>query len=213
MKFKVTVEGDLERILAEEVREGERGIKRAVTVAGQGLQRDWRAQISRAGLGQRLPRTIRMRAYPTNGESLNSAALVWSNAPEIIGTFETGAVIRSKDGFWLAIPTPLAGTKGLGRKRITPGGWERRTGMRLRFVYRRNGPSLLVADNTRINARGRAVPSRAKPGRDGIRKGAATSIIFWLVPQVTLRKRLDLMKAADDWAAALPAIITQYWRD
>ncbi len=30
--------------------------------------------------------------------------------------------------------------------RITPSEWERRTGLRLRFIYRRRGPSLLVAE-------------------------------------------------------------------
>ena len=81
----------------------------------------------------------------TYGESLNAAALVWSNAPVIIGAHDTGPLIRSKNGFWLAIPTPAAGKSTRGG-RITPGEWERRTGLRLRFIYRRRGPSLLVAE-------------------------------------------------------------------
>jgi len=40
----------------------------------------------------------------------------------------------------------------------------------------------------RINSKGRAVASRAKTGR-----GLTTVPIFLLVPQVKLRKRLDLL--------------------
>jgi hypothetical protein len=98
--------------------------------------------------------------YPKAGASLNAAALVWSNAPAIIGAHDAGPLIRSKDGFWLAIPTAAAG-KGARGGRITPGEWERRRGLRLRFVYRRTGPSLLVAEG-RLNARGVGVASRSQ---------------------------------------------------
>ncbi|MFO0481443.1 MAG: DUF6441 family protein, partial [Curvibacter sp.] len=122
--------------------------------------------------------------------SLNAAAVVWSNAPVIVGAHDTGPLIRSKNGFWLAIPTPAAGKSTRGG-RITPGEWERRTGLRLRFIYRRRGPSLLVAEG-RMNSKGRAVASRAKTGR-----GLTTVPIFLLVPQVKLRKRLDLARDAE----------------
>ncbi|MEF2549224.1 DUF6441 family protein [Aurantimonas sp. E1-2-R+4] len=52
---------------------------------------------------------------------------------------------------------PLAGA-------FEHGEWERRRGLRLRFVYRRTGPSLLVAEG-RLNAKGQAVVSRSKTGR------------------------------------------------
>lgn len=75
--------------------------------------------------------------------SLGAAALIYSKAPHIVGAFDEGAVIRSKDGFWLAIPTEAAGKSAKGG-RITPGEWERRNGRRLKFVYRRGRPGLLV---------------------------------------------------------------------
>ena len=102
--------------------------------------------------------------FPRAGASLNAAAVVWSKAPVIVGAHNAGPLIRSRNGFWLAIPTPAAG-KALGGRRITPGGWERRSGLRLRFVYRRTGPSLLVADSVRLNTRGLAAVSRSKTGR------------------------------------------------
>ena len=42
-------------------------------------------------------------------------------APDIIGAQDTGPLIRSASGFWLAIPLPAAG-RALGGKRITPCG-------------------------------------------------------------------------------------------
>jgi Family of unknown function (DUF6441) len=55
--------------------------------------------------------------------------------------YAEGAVIRSKQGLFLAIPTPAVGRFGDARRKITPGARERIHGMRLRFVYRRGGCS------------------------------------------------------------------------
>ena len=54
-------------------------------------------------------------------------------APEVVGAHDRGETIRSKGGFWLAIPLPAAG-KGPRGKRMTPGLWEKLRGQRLRFV-------------------------------------------------------------------------------
>jgi hypothetical protein len=172
--------------------------------AGSGLKAAWRGQITGAGLGSRLANSIRSQTFPRSGESLDAAALVWSNAPVIVGAHDTGPLIRSKNGFWLAIPTPAAG-KSLRGGRITPGEWERRTGLRLRFVYRRVGPSLLVADG-RLNTKGRVVASRSKTGR-----GVVTATIFLLVPQVKLPKRLDLARDAERAVDSVPGLIVANW--
>lgn len=154
-------------------------------------------------MGERLGRTIRDQVYPKGRDSLSAAAVVYSRASHIVDAFDRGVTIRSKEGFWLAIPTPAAGAA-----RITPGEWERRRGMRLRFIYRRRGPSLLVAEGARINKAGRAVQSRSKTGRNQV-----SAIIFFLVPQVHLKKRLDLEKDVTDWRARLPGMIAREWRD
>jgi len=60
-------------------------------------------------------------------------ALVWSKTSAIVRAHNTGPQIRSKNGFWLAIPAPAAGKSTRGG-RITPGEWERRRGLRLRLV-------------------------------------------------------------------------------
>jgi hypothetical protein len=204
MKLTATTIGSLGQIMAEEVRAGEKAATVAVRQAGEGLKSAWRAQIVGAGLGTRLAKTIQSQAYPRSGQSLNAAVVVWSKAPVIVGAHDTGPLIRSRNGFWLAIPTPAAG-KSLRGGRITPREWERRTGLRLRFVYRRSGPSLLVAEG-RLNTKGRAVASRSKTGR-----GLVTAPIFLLVPQVKLPKRLDLARDAERAHDALPGLIVRNW--
>ena len=204
MKLKLDITPDLVAMMAAEVAAGERAVSAAIREAGTGLKTAWRGQITGAGLGTRLGNSIRLASFPKSGDSLNAATLVWSNAPVIIGAHDTGPLIRSKDGFWLAIPTPAAGksTKG---GRITPGEWERRKGLRLRFIYRRRGPSLLVAEG-RLNGKGSAVASKSKTGR-----GVVTAPIFLLVPQVKLPKRLDLARDADRALDSVPGLIVAHW--
>ena len=206
MKLKLDITPDLVAMMAAEIAAGERAVTTAVREAGTGLKTAWRGQITGAGLGQRLARTIRLEQFPKGKPSLNTAAVVWSKAPVIVGAHDTGPLIRSTTGFWLAIPTPAAGKSSHGG-RITPGEWERRTGLRLRFVYRRTGPSLLVAGG-RLNTGGRAVASRSRTGR-----GSATVPIFLLVPQVKLPKRLDLARDAERAHDAVPGLIVANWVD
>jgi hypothetical protein len=125
-----------------------------------------------------------------------------------------------RTGFRLAIPTPAAGISTRGGK-VTPAEWERRTGLRLRFIYRRRDPSLLVAEG-RLNAKGHAfgrlarphrghgpaLPSRSKTGRS-----LMTAPIFLLVPQVKLPKRLDLARDAERALDSVPGLIVANWVD
>jgi len=205
MRLKLDIDPDIVAMMQAEVLAGEHAVTSAMKSAGSELKQAWRAQITGAGLGHRLPRSIRNRTYPKGQDSIDAAAFIWSNAPEILNAHDRGVLIRSKNGFFLAIPTEAAG-KGRGGARLTPGEWERRRGMRLRFIYRRNGPSLLVAKKARINTRGTAVASRSKTGR-----GQVTAPIFLLVPQVKLRKRLDLARDAEKVAGSVPGLIVEKW--
>ena len=204
MKLGLDITPDLVAVMAAEIKAGEKAVSAAMREAGTDLKSAWRGQITHAGLGRRLANSIRSQTYPKSGESLKAAALVWSKAPVVVGAHDTGPLIRSKDGFWLAIPTQAAG-RGLRGGRITPGEWERRRGLRLRFVYRRRGPSLLVADG-RLNNRGLGVASRSKTGR-----GRSTVPIFLLVPQVRLPKRLDLDRDAERAHDSVPGLIVANW--
>lgn len=215
MRRLAALEGRLTDLMAAEVAAAEKAVGAGVGEGAEGLKTELRRQITSAGLGTRLANTWRSKLFPPSGRSIGAAGFVWSKAPGIVGVYEDGAVIRSKRGLFLAIPLPAAGKYGDGRKKITPGGFERRTGIRLRFVYRRNAPSLLVADNARLDRRGLA---RANIGRrKGVvytkLSGRSTVPVFLLVPQVRVRKRLDVSGAARRWQAALPRLILDHWQE
>jgi hypothetical protein len=218
MRFTLKTD-DLAKGLTEAEGDAARSVTSAMREVTESLKGDLRADVVDAGLGHRLANTWRGKTYPEGGISLEAASFVWSKAPNLVDAFDRGVTIKSSRGFWLAIPTPAAGVKGLsatgGMKRITPGGWERRTGMRLRFVYRRGRPSLLVADNARLSKKGLARPNigRTRAGAQFTRlKGRSTVVVFILVPQVTLQKRLDIPSAAQRWADRVPGLLASYWR-
>ena len=212
MRLEAALTGSLKELMAAEIKAAEEAVTSGVREATDGLKNELRSQITEAGLGTRLAQTWRGEIYPKGQKSIGAAGFVWSKAPGIVRIYEDGAVIRSTRGFFLAIPTPAAGKYGDGGKKITPGGWERRTGMRLRFVYRRGAPSLLIADNLRARTGKRggfAVPS-ARALRSG--RGLATVPIFILVPQVSFKKRLDVAGAAQRWQARLVELVLARWR-
>lgn len=212
MKMAAAISGDLRKIMAEEIKDAEDAVTAGMRQAADGLKADLRRQVTEAGMGQRLANTWRAELYPKGQKSIKAAGFVFTRAPTIIRAFDQGAVIKSKHGFWLAIPTPAAGTGARG-KRMTPGLWEKMHGSRLRFIYRRGAPSLLVAENMRARTgkRGGFAKGSASALRSG--RGLATVVIFILVPQVSLKKRLDVDGAAERWASALPELIVRNWRD
>lgn len=211
MRITASLTGDLGRMMAKELKAAERGVTDGVRQATEGLKGELRAQVIGAGLGPRLARSWRGQTWPKGEASIGAAGLVWSKAPTIVRVFEEGATIRSRRGLFLAIPTAAAGRHGDGRRKITPAGWERRTGQRLRFVYRRGRPSLLVAD---MRARGGKRGGFAAPSAAALKSGRrlATVPIFILVPQVRLAKRLDVAGAAERWQTRLPGLIVGRWR-
>lgn len=98
-------------------------------------------------------------------------------------------------------------------KRITPGRWEQANGKRLRFVFRRNGPSLLVADDMRARTGKRGGFSAASASALRTGRGLTTVPIFILVPQVSLKKRFDIDSTGQKWIGQLPRLVIQNWKD
>lgn len=217
MRLEVVIDGNLTALMADEVRAGERAVSAAMRSAGASLKAAWRGQITGAGLGNRLANTIRNKTYPEGQPSMGAAALIYSRASKVVGAHDAGPLIRSKHGFWLAIPTKAAG-RGERGARITPGQWEQRTGRRLRFIYRRGKPGLLVDDGTKAPGNVMVRKRRMVAGRRDYYLSEPTTFrnrlvpIFILVPQVRLRKRLDLNSAALAAHAALPSQIIAHWR-
>ena len=213
MKLAATITGSIIAGMEAEMRMISGAVTAGIKEAGRGLKADLRKQVISAGLGARLSRTWRDRIYSNKG--FDAAAMVWSKAPRIVRAFDEGAVIKSKSGFWLAIPTPQAPKRGVGGKRINPSNFPEHRFGPLRFVYRRGRPSLLVVDGVRINKSGR-VGRRAKGGtftKSGrMKQGMATVVMFIMVPQVRLRKRLDVNREAKRWERKLPALIDERMR-
>jgi hypothetical protein len=171
---------------------------------------DWgKAQLradTAAALGSRVGNAWRSRVYPRRGASLQPSITWWTNAPHIIRAFSEGATIRSDDGFWLAIPTqnaPQAGRSfgSSGRLRrarkhaITEA--ERRFG-RLRYVAvpgRRL--ALLVADGVRRRRGRRGGFARASESALRRRNFENGVVMFVLVPEVRLTRRINPQGVAD----------------
>jgi hypothetical protein len=204
----------LQADIQAELRDIERAVAAGTRDAGRGLRTELRRQVSSAGLGQRLANSWRDKHYPNR--KLDAASLVYTKAPQIIRAFDEGAVIRSGRGRFLAIPTENAPRKGTDGKRISPSTFPEHRFGPLRFVRRQSGPSLLVVDSLRASfsrktgeLRGfrRATDRARRSGQD-----LTTVVMFLLVPQVKLRKRLDVARAAERWSEQLPALIERQLR-
>lgn len=197
--------------LARPRRQAAEAVTAGVTLATEGLKTELRQAIAAAGLGDRLGNAIGSAVYPKGQSSLGAAGSVFArgaSADRVLDAFANGAVIRAQTGGFLAIPTAAAGKYGDGRKKITPGMWERAHGQRLRFVYRRGAPSLLVADGMTQakNQRGfkRATERRLASGR-----GLASVVMFILVPLVRLPRKFDAEQISSRWALRIPDLIEQ----
>lgn len=235
MAFRAKLEGDfsLSKTIEAELAFAVTGGMRK---AAEGLKEELRGQTQAAFRGNRLPKTWRSEVYPRRGDSVDAAGIVYTRAPDIIRAAEEGTIIRSRGGTWLAIPTEAAGKYGLRRsanvgfgarfgrrnaqgqrtvERVTPGGFERRTGLKLRFVYGGPNKSFLVVDNARPTSRRSPVATAYSPrGRGSKLYGpeGRTIVVFVLVRQVRMKKRLDVAGAASRWQARVPTLINNSWR-
>src|ERR671911_745884 len=110
MKLATTLARSLHADMQAELRDLERAVSSGTREAGRGLKTELRRQVTSAGLGQRLANNWRDKHYPN--QKLDAASLVYTKAPQIIRAFDEGAVIRSRRGRFLAIPTESAPRKG-----------------------------------------------------------------------------------------------------
>jgi hypothetical protein len=214
MKLATTITRSLQADMQAELRDIERAVATGTRDAGRGLRTELRRQVGSAGLGQRLANSWRDKYYPN--QKLDAASLVYTKAPQIIRAFDEGAVIRSKRGRFLAIPTENAPRKGTDGKRISPSTFPEHRFRPLRLVPRPSGPSLLVVDGLRASFSRKSGELRGfRRASDQARRsgqGLATVVMFLLLPQVKLSKRLDVARAAERWSAQLPALIEQQLR-
>jgi hypothetical protein len=212
MRLEAAIRGDLQAHMKAEMKAGGRAVVAGTRRAADGLKHEMRAQVTSAGLGRRLANSWRGRTYENN--KLNAAGRVWTRAPTIMRAFDEGVTIKSKKGLWLAIPTPAAPRRGVGGKRISPSTFPEHRFGPLRFVYRGSGkPSLLVVDGLRARGGKRGGFSRAGKRARASGRGLTTVVMFIMVPQVRLRKRLDFTSAGRRWQQRLPRLIANAWQD
>lgn len=212
LKSQVMVEGRIDDLMQREGRLWETAVTGAVGDVTNGIKRLWRGQIRAAGLGNRLAGAIRSETYPQGAVSASAAGYVYTKADDIIGAHDEGSLIRSPNGLWLAVPTEAAGPRIPGRPAPTPLQFERRTGQRLRFVYRPGRSGLLVAEGGTTRKRGSfSTRKRVRLKSGAFAKNIQTVPIFILVPQVQLPKRLDLLPAAQAEARRLDNLIVAHY--
>jgi hypothetical protein len=184
---------------------------------GRSVANAWRLQVfPRAGVG---PKTLR------------PAALVWSRMPDIVTAFDRGAAIRAKGGQYLAFPTGYnagGGRRNAGRRggmRVTPEQMmaagrrgeafvlPSKTNPRVRLWCLRVAGAYGVTKRTRnrlrlfVNTSTEVVTGKVKglQQRRGevLKQGFVP--MFFLMRQVSLRKRLDIAGVrshAPRWFAA-----------
>lgn len=227
MSFGVKVE------VPEIAKAVERNLARTNTLAVReetsAIKADLRQDTAAAFRGNRLPMAWRSKVFPETGDSMDAAGWVEvrASAADIIGLAMKGGTIKARGGTWLAIPTREAGRFGLkrgaggfgvttnsrgARERITPGGFERRTGLKLRFVYESGRRAFLVVDGAQLN-RGIAGAYRGR-GRGSKLYGPSgrTFVVFILVPQVTVPKRMDPARIIAASKARFPGRVSRIWK-
>lgn len=214
MKFKIEIDGDIADIMRDERRAMGLALTIGTISAANSLKSLWRQQALSAGLGQGNANSVRVKSFPKTGFSYSPAAEVHVGPDDVFEAFDKGATIRAISGAYLAIPTSAAG-KSVRGGRISPAEWQRRTGRKLRLVVTGGARRrlYLVADDSRISKKsGVAVSHGGRRRKDGILTGAQTVVIFTLVRQVTLRKRLDLDGAVRQIANAFPVMVERAWK-
>ncbi len=208
MHISAKVEGDFGKLVDNIGGHMQSAFRKGVKQTTDGLKTDLRKQVESAGLGKRLANTWRGNVYPQRGvRTFNPAGVVFSKAPVIVRTFDEGAVIRSKHGPFLAVPTEnVQREHGRRGRKLNPASFAE-AGIRLRFIPPSGNRrvALLVADDFRINKKGRPRYGSATARRTG--RGLATVVMFILIPQVRLRKRLDVARATGTWERKFPSLI------
>ncbi len=209
MVFRVELV-NLPGIAAAVEKDLEVAVKSAVAAATEAMKDDVREATWRAfSMSNRLPKAWRSQVYPRNAASMDAAGVVYvrKTAADIIRSASEAITIRARGGKWLAIPTPDAGRFGVragatgslnragNRERITPAGFERRTGIKLRFVPDRGGQRAFLIADAAMRRRGIIAPYQGRGRGSRLYGPAGRSIVaFVLVRSVTTRKRLDLQQ-------------------
>ena len=211
MRLDAAIKGNLPKFMKEQQAAAEAAVTGGVKEISNHIKDELRTQVVTAGLGPKMSKTWKTHFYPEGKKSLSATGVVYPDMPKVIRAFSEGTVIRSKEGFFLAIPTPAAPKKGIGGERINPSNFPQQALGRLRFVYRPGAVSLLVVDNLRAGTGKRGGFRKASDTAQRTGRGLTTVVMFFLVPQARLKKRLDYKAVAQRWEPQLGQAILNNW--
>jgi hypothetical protein len=220
MRISLTLGGNAAAGLRREAESLIQAAGGAVGEATASLEQRLRGQVTAAGLGSRLAQTWRSRVYPPT--ETRAAGEVWTVAPLIIQGFDEGATIIARSGSrWLAIPTANVPPRAWGSK--APGGHPRRlmTPVEVEAAFNRDLRTVLppgrrvgyLLMDQLVTARSGHGFRPATPRRLAQGRSAVPVLMFVLVPQVTLAKRLDLAGAVAAIEAEFPGLIEAHYRE
>lgn len=211
MRVEAAIRGNLPKFMKQQQEAAEAAVTGGITEITTHIKDDLRDQVTKAGLGGKLAKSWQAKVYPKGKKSLDAAGFIYSKAPKLIRAFNDGVVIKSKDGWWLAIPTEAAPKRGVGGKRISPSNFPEHSLGRLRFVYRSRALSLLVVDGLRAGTGKRGGFRKASDTALRTGRGLATVVMFILIPQARIQKRLDYKAVVAQWQPQLGQAILNNW--
>lgn len=218
MKFKLDILGSIKKDIDADIKKIEKAAMDAAREVGEGLKREWKDQVTGAGLGNKLANTVKFKVYPRSSASMNAAVFVYTKAPEIMRSFDLALTIQGKQSRYIAVPTKFAPVKGnvyearsrTGgvqkiRSRISPANWPSSKYGVLEFVPAKNGhPAMLVVADLRRstgklkNQRGKQYKmASAKWMKD--RNKTRSVPMFILVPKVKMPKKLNIEELVKKW--------------
>jgi hypothetical protein len=231
LRFRVVSDiGDnLSAILDEELSAMSRALRGAVDRTATALQADLRAQVHAAGLGAGLANAWRREVYPRAGRrSLRPAALVYSKATALHEAFDQGPVILPRRGAFLLIPSEAALRLGVTSTTVSrkggpiPGNARRRLSSLEAAADRLGVPVITAMPQCRQSAprgrgadrdRGFILLAPTRRSRSNLvalyfaRRDARPVLLFTLVRQTRVPRRLDIARAAAAAETALPSAI------
>ncbi|MCK8787638.1 DUF6441 family protein [Roseomonas sp. NAR14] len=220
VRFSATLEGKpaewteaIGRNLATAVTEG------MVEAWEKGLKTDLRSQVNAVvqskamrGGGTMLGNAVRARVYPKvyGTVSPRSSAEVYAtySAGDILQVLSQGATIVPKAGKALAIPT-AAVPRLAQNQRMTPRQVEARTGKRLTFIpgKGRGGRRIFPAAMGALAVVGPEPAAGKGKRRRGRKPQGRLKVMFWLIRQAVMPKKISPEQIAQGWADRLPALV------
>jgi hypothetical protein len=202
LRVQLALEGNLAAFTKEVSAKLSFAIKVAAVSFATDLKLELRDDTRAGGLGDRVANAWQQKEYDNaNGAP---AVLVYSKAPLIETAFSADTTIVAKDGsHWLAIPTD--NVPRIGNKRMSPVEVEARFDQDLIFKRSAPGTSLAFVD-VLASRSGHGFRAQTK-GRLAQGRKPQLVLMFVMVQQVRLRKRLDWPRIMSETPAKFEAYV------